>query len=513
MKTIWRSFSNEYRDLLRLMGLALLVGVTMMVILDDPGYTDAYYYYNAGERLATGDGLTDPYLWIYLRLPDELPIPSHTYWMPLASILSGASMSIFGANFTAAQLPSVLALAGLVGLTGWLGLHLGERRRYLWLSGFIVLFGGFFFPFWFTTDTFAIYGLVGAGALITMSIGRDWRWFAASGALTGLAHLSRADGVLLLLVALLLIWWQHNDQRWRKSVAVIIAYLVVMIPWFIRNINVIDQPLASGGINTAFLRGYNELFAYPVNWSATNFLDWGLNNILQSRWEALLNNLGTFIAVEGLVLVGPLALLALWKRRDNRFLTAFWLYGLALHLAMTFVFAYPGYRGGLFHSSAALMPFWAALGVLGLDDAIDKMVQWRRWTPHQAQAIFGTAILALAGFLALNALSAQLQNREAAPDYKSIADEYLPEDAVLMVNDPAAWYYHTGLTGVTLFDAPLERLPELANRYCLTHLILDENVTASFEPLNDGKPPPPFLEEITANEVRIYRIQTECPTD
>ena len=526
------------KDYLWLLGIATIVGIALIALIDEPGYTDAYYYYNAAQRLADGDGLTDPYLWNFLYTPEKLPLPSHTYWMPLSSILMVAPMFLFGSTFSVAQLPSILALIGLTLTTAWLANYLGKPRRHAWLAALLVLFGGFYLPFWGATDTFAIFGLLGTLALITMSIGRekpDWRWFAACGILSALAHLTRADGLLFIFVAIIMIWYPHHKSDTQNSIsrpklttALIIAYLAIMLPWFIRNLNVIDSPLPSGGINTAFLRGYNELFAYPVDWSASNFLDWGTSNILQSRWEALINNFGTFVAVETWVIVSPLVLWAFWKNRKHSIFFASGIYALGLHLAMTLIFAYPGYRGGLFHSASALLPFWAILGVVGLDAAIGKMVTLRNWNPNHAQLIFGSSLIVLALILGLNALGSQIASREEAPDYKNLA-MYLPDDAVLMVNDPAAWYYHTGYSGVTLPDSPLDRFPEIAGKFCLTHLIIDQNVTDSLKSLiHDSAPPPSFLEQIehlnqdtetTDDDVRIYHFRSEsipyadhCPT-
>src|SRR5690606_23479524 len=134
-----------------------------LLLIDEPSYSDAYYYYNAAERLATGEGLTDPYLWNYLHLPDELPMPSHSYWMPLSSLVAALSMKIFGVSFSAAQVPTLLALIGLVMLTGFLGHLLGNgQRRLVFLPAILVLLGGFYLPFWAATDGFALYGLIGA---------------------------------------------------------------------------------------------------------------------------------------------------------------------------------------------------------------------------------------------------------------------------------------------------------------------------------------------------------------
>lgn len=518
MKMIWRWFLNAdslRRDLLLLAGLAFVISLGLIVVIQEPGYTDAYYYYNAGERVATGEGLTDPYLWNYLNPPASLPAPSHTYWMPLASLLIAASQTILGGSFTAAQVPSMLGLIGLTVLTGWLGWYIGHTRRYLWLPALMVLFGGFFFPFWLTTDTFALFGLWGAITLITLGLGRDrhdWRLLVVTGIGAGLAHLTRADGVLLLLVALLMVGWPR--PRWHLVGVVILGYLAVMTPWFIRNWHVMGSPLPSGGVNTAFLRGYNELFDYPVEWSAANFFAWGWGNILNSRWEAIVSNGATWAVVENWVLLGPLALWAWWQRRRNPLWAGFGLYALGLHLAMTLVFAFPGYRGGLFHSSAALLPFWAVLSVLGLDVGIARMARWRRWDEPQAKLVFGGAVVLLAVFLSINGLLIQTKNRASGPDYAALR-AYLPDDAVLMVNDPAGWYYHTGLSGVTLTDAPLSRVPEIARRYHVTHLVLDVNVTDSFTPVFKGESTPTYLELVVhidegttdpQDDVRIYRF-------
>ena len=41
------------------------------------------------------------------------------------------------------------------------------------------------------------------------------------------------------------------------------AYLLVMLPWFARNLAVIGTPLPVGGTATIWLRGYNEIVSYP----------------------------------------------------------------------------------------------------------------------------------------------------------------------------------------------------------------------------------------------------------
>jgi 4-amino-4-deoxy-L-arabinose transferase-like glycosyltransferase len=495
--------------------LAVVWGTLLAILIRQPGYTDAYYYFNAGQRFVKGDGLTDPYLWIYLNAPDHLPGPSHTFWMPLESLAAAASMAVLGAKFGAAQVPSVLWFTGLVTLAFWLGARLGGSRRHAWIAGLLVLFSGFFTPFWTTTDTFALFGLVGASALAAMGRGReggDWRWYAASGTLGGLAHLARADGVLFVLVMLMVAFWPRPDFDWRRAgrnaIAGFIAYLLVMSPWFARNLAEIGTPLPTGGASAMWLRSYDELVNYPPGVSASAFFDWGISPILQSRWTALVNNLGTFIAVETWVILGPFVLIGLWNRRRDPLLLGASLYALGLHAVMTLAFPFPGYRGGLFHSSSSLLPFWACAGLIGLDDAVAWAARRRRWHRRQAQTVFSGALVVLALVLSVGVLVSRVPGwNDNATFYRTLAGE-LPEDAVLMVNDPPALYYQTGLWGVPVPNADPGVVPEIAARYGVTHLALDANRTIPFAALFLGAEERPFL-----RLYKLYDAGTADPSD
>jgi hypothetical protein len=495
--------------------LALVLAAGYAALISQPGYTDAYYYYNGGVRLAEGDGLTDPYLWMYLNAPDKLPGPSHTYWMPLESLLVAASTTVFGVGFGAAQVASTLCFAGLVTLAAWVGWRIGGTQRHMVIGALLVLFSGYFTPYWTGTDTFALYGLVGAGALAAVGQGRgsgSWRWFALAGALSALGHLTRADGLLLLLVTLLVAMWPSASispaQRGRNAAIALGAYAIVMLPWFVRNLSVIDSPLPVGGMQTVWLRGYEDLVNYPPGVTFSDFLHWGIWNIFQSRWVAFQNNVGTFVAVETWIVLGPFALLGLWTRRHHPMVPGVALYALGLHLAMTFVFAYPGYRGGLFHSSAALLPFWAAFGLAGLDDAIAWMAVHRGWKKRQAQRVFSTALVVLAVALSLGLLFGRRSGWNTADELYATIGSDLPPDAVVMINDPPSLYYHTGLSGVVLPNSDPDVVPEIAARYGVTHLVLDINRTQPFAALFEGQDRRSFLREI-----RVYDRGTADPDD
>jgi hypothetical protein len=510
-----KPLSTSYRrDGLIFALLALLVGGVMAALVRHPGYTDAYYYFNAGQRLVQGKGLTDAALWTYVGAPAGLPVPSHLYWMPLASLVAAAGMWVGGPTFDGAQLLLVPFYIGLA-LTGFaLGAMLGQSRRAAWLSGLLVLFSGYFMPFWTTTDTFAIYGLVGALALLTMGLGRrsgNWRWFALSGVMGGLAHLARADGLLLVGVLIVVALWPGVCTLRRGITAAAVGalcYGLVMTPWFLRNLSLTGSALPVGGMQTAWMRDYNEIVNYPPGITFQHFTSWGLDNILASRWEALTSNFKTFIGVEGMLILSPLMLPGLWRRRHDPLLSGFWLYVLGLHAVMTLVFAFPGYRGGLFHSASALVPFWMALAVLGLDDALAWAAPRRRWRLSEARFFFGAALIVFAVLFSLVIFNGQVSGwNNAGAIFQQIAAR-LPQDSVVMINDPSAMYYFTGITGVVVPNAPPEVIPELARRYGVNTIILDQNRTAPMDELYQGRNVPSFLTEIYADSnLRIFRVK------
>ena len=508
------------RDVLRLAGIACVGAVLLVLAIQQPGYTDAYYYFNAAQRLATGRGLTDAALWTYIAAPSGLPVPSHLYWMPLAALVQAASMALFGATFRAAQLPMALCYIGLVLLAYGIGLRLGRTRRAALLAALLTMFSGFYIGYWTTTDTFSLYGLVGAGALVCTALAKErnnLRWYAAAGALCALAHLTRADGVLLLAVLLLIALWSRPQSKphLRGAGIALVAYLLVMSPWFIRNVNAVGTALPVGGFQTAYMRAYDEIANYPPGVSFADFADWGVGNILRSRWDALAGESGTlwtWIAVEGMIVVLPLALVAAWKRRRDAFLAPFALYAVGLHLLMTFIFALPGPRGGLFHSAAALVPFWMALGAVGLDDAVTWAAKRRRWPRKQALNVFSVALVIIAAGLSGVLLLASMARNNAGVFYREIGAR-LPADAVVMVNDPPAFAYLTGRSAVVLPNARPDVIPELVRRYGVTHIIVDWNRTTPMDPLYSPSYVSPTIRLIETERdtkdrpIYIYEVQ------
>jgi hypothetical protein len=524
--------NQRTRDLLLLYGLALLVNGLVAVLVDSPGYVDAYYYFNGGHLLVEGHGLNDPYIWNYVYAPASLPAPAFTYWQPLPSLLAGLGIILFGRGeaFGAAQAVYVAAGSAVPLLSYIVASQIGERRH-AWLAGLLTIFSGFYAIYWSLPESFTPFALSAGGALALAGCGRAskrwWVW-ALAGVCAGLAHLSRADGVLVLAVVVLAGLLPSDRKhpvplRWEVLLA-LPAYLAVMSPWFVRNLLTFGSLQAPGGLATLWLTEYNDLFNYPSNLTASRYFSAGWGAILDGKWQALVGNAATFVAVQNLIFLTPFTLVGLWRRwRDDRFLPAV-IYGAALFAAMTFAFSWPGVRGGWLHSGAALMPFLLPAGSLGLDDVIGwASERLRGWEADRAWRGFSRMTLLFAGlltaFLILNRVVglpdlSTVDWNEGDAVYDAIGARLdalgVPAEALVMSNNPPGFYTHTGRGGIPLPNGDEATLLCAADDYGAVFLIVDQNVPAGLQSLYDNGPASERLRLIEVFEGysgRVYLYQ------
>jgi hypothetical protein len=514
--------------------LLMLVGAWLLVygLNQQPGYTDAFYHYNAAERLVTGQGLVEPYLWTYTAAPQELPAPSHLYWQPGTSFVAAAGMWLFGVSYDAAQVGFWLSLWGASLLAYVIGRHVGNGRT-AWLAGVLTLIAGFFTDMWGQIDTFAPYALVGGLALWSIGRGmtagkRHLWWWVLAGVMAACGHLLRNDGLLLLLVGWAVLFWPldwlrgaSSDEanhtlpalRERALYALVFSgvYLLLMAPWFARNIAVSGAALPAGGTASIWFTEYNDLFNYPPGSGVSPelYLARGWDVILQEKFNALFGSGGVllnFIAIEGYIVLSPFILLAAWTRRDDVFLRGVWLFAIGIHLAMGLLFTHPGLRGGLFHAVAALVPWWAALGLIGLDEVVTWVAARRRtWNPGLARPVFLFATVLIISVMTLAISSMTLQQ---TPNMYQRLPGVIPSEARVIINDPSELYYYTDIAGVPVPNEPPEIIPQLVQDYGVSYLVLEDG---SIPAPMQFETAPPFLQpvEFAVEGVRVYAIELD----
>ena len=477
----------------------LLIPLAVAKFQPSPGYMDADYYYAGGARLAGGHGFSEMILWNYLDDPAGLPHSSHAYWMPLASIIAAAGMSLTRTiDFSSARLGFIILAAAIPPLTALLGYTITNRRAFALTAGFLAVFSSYYLPYYPTTDTFGLYMVLGIAFFLLLGLGmkrQDNRSrifiFIGLGAVAGLAHLSRADGLIWLAIsslAVLLFAGPSNKWRVLSVLAVFLGYFLVMAPWFIRNNSEFGTFLSPGGNHALWLVSYDQTFSYPAGkLTYDTWLASGWAAILANRFDALKWNLQTAWAVQGTIFLLPFIILGIWiYRRDFRIIIGVisWLVTFVL---MTVVFPFAGSRGGFFHSGAALQPLWWVLFPVGLERFIVWIEIKRIWRKGEAFKVF------LVGAITICALMSYVifHNRIiSSPGWGRESERYRLVEAFItsrpesnhetvIVGNPPGFFNVSNRPAVAIPNETIEIVVEVAKRYGAIYLILEKDGTPS----------------------------------
>jgi hypothetical protein len=521
--------------------VALAVNTAAAAFITRPGYMDAYYYFGGAKRLAQGHGFTEPYLWNYLDEPAGLPHPSHLYWMPLASIVPAIAMAVCGplcrtneALFRAAQAPAVLAASALPLVSYLVARRLardrGEPGNTAGLAAaWFTIMPGFYLAYWSLPDAFGLYGVVGSLALVFTGLAferRSARWFAAAGLMTGLGHLARADGLLLLLVAGLFAWQGSPTGRLRRCLAALAGYLAVMLPWLARNLAATGSMLAPGGTKTLWLTEYNDLFLYPADLTASGYFAAGWGDILAGKLEALSLNVQTAVAVHGLIFLAPFIVAGLWLCGRHPWIQPAIVYAAGLYFVMTLVFTFPGPRGGLLHSGPALLPFYFAVVPVAVQRAVGWIAARRSgWRVKKASRVFLAGFGVIAALLTLAVFVVRVVGTNPARPAWNQADlayeaagAWLDQagdtEGIVVVNNPPAFHYFTGHPAVVVPNGGAEALMAVARDFSARWVVLDTNVPDALRPVYAGTESVPCLRQAAAFSDAlarpVYLFRVEC---
>ncbi len=510
--------------------LALAVNLGVAAAQETPLYMDADYYYANGIQLAQGKGFSEPFLWNYLDDAAKLPHPSHAYWMPLASILSAIGMRLArDFDFASAQRGFLLLSALIPPMTASLAYRITARKDLTFFSALLALFSGYYAPVLSTTDTFSLYIFLGGSFFLVLTLRESWFKAVLLGFIAALMHLSRADGFLWLGFAALALfrssWLKRKSKKpfFLYLLLLLGAYLLLVLPWFLRNFAVFGSVFAPGGEQMLWLTSYNQIFAYPAgNLSLQTWLASGWNAILRARLWALKLNAGTLLGVQGEVILLPFVIFGAWKKRYHQVVCVGVLAWLVTFFMMTFFFPFAGARGGFFHSGAALQMLWWSLAPLGLDYLLGWMVRHRGWKP-ESRRVFQIGVVVMS-FLFTAAIlwgrvfspSARNQAQNAGVSrYRSVEETIeavdLGQNSAVIVANPPAYFLASERFALALPDGDLQNVRDIAARYGAHYLILEDGaVTDGLLPLFDApfEQDGVFLLDETEG-VKIFVIETD----
>ena len=521
--------------LLFFLGLAMAIGIASLQSL--PGYLDSDYYFAGGLQLVEGKGFTEPYLWNYLDDPAGLPHPSHTYWLPLSSILAAISMFLTGQHtYAGARVIFILMAACIPLLTARLAWDLTGRPLLVLISGLLGVFTIYNVPFLPVTDNFSPFILLG-GSIFLLAKREEWWSFLLIGLCAGLMNLARSDGLLWIGLAGLLSLWKASDSA-KKSISqltrmqylsqiafyvlrtfsfCLLGYLMVMGPWYVRNISIFGTPMAPGSSRILWLTNYNDTFAFPadkVNMQA--WLDAGWKAALDVRVWALRMNLLNAFGAQGGILLFPLILIGVWSlRRDLRVKLAITGWSILLFV-MTVIFPLAGARGGFFHAGVAFQPLWWAVAPLGLNRMTDALYRRNILTADHAGTVFQGLLVAICVLLTGIIIQLRILQQESwqmGEELYMRVEQFLVEqgasqDEIVIVRNPPGYYIVSGRPAIVMPPGGPNVLLELSAYYDATYFALEsDGVLEEYQDIYENYEANPDLEylgEVTG--ARIYAL-------
>ncbi len=471
-----------------------LFRVAVAPFLTHPGFTDAYYYFIAARNLAAGNGLVTDVIFAFSEAPGfpPLPIPSHRFWMPLATAVQAVGLAVFGTAlepFRAAQLAMTLVAIAIVPATYWLARRLDLAPALAAVVAGVAGLGGVDAAAWSSLDNFAPLAVLGTlllAALPGVAAGRA-RDAIAAGIALGLILLARADGVVYALAPVVL-----ARTRPRAVLACLALAALVAAPWYARDVAL---GIPDGQFARAVLIVRYEDFFRLAPPTLEHYLG-ALDVALTAKLAALAQNATTFVFATFIVL-GPVALLGAWRLRAQPIARAWLGLVLALYLVQSLVFTLHSTQGAYPHSLAGLLP--AALAL-----AVAEGARWLRATRG-----FGALALASGG-LALSVVAVAAWPGIFDPPLEArralVADGRVR--APVLAANAAAWRYALdGPALVTPADG-LDVARFVAQRYGARTLVLEPGHFSAYDALyarpNDA---PAWLVPVkTDGEIRVWRI-------
>lgn len=529
----------KFRSYIILFAIALLVAGATVIWQRVPGYMDSEYYYVTGMQLINGEGFSEPFLWNYLDGLYGIPHPSHTYWMPLTSILSAVGMWFAqNTHYFYGRILFVVMSAFLAPISAHLAVRYSGKQTSFWLGGFLAACPGMFIVFSSVTDSTVPVMLLGGLILLIadpktwVSDSREKKYFKVFflGLLAGSMHLARADGVIWVVG---LIFWgisviyqnrKLETNNFRVGIAylalLILGYGLIMFPWYNRNISLYGQLFPLNSNRMLMVTNYNQTFTfYPESLTINSWLQAGWPHHFEAWFSAITANLGNLLAIQGSVILLPISLIGIFSNRRRSGIILFVSLWVFIFLAMTFVFPYAGARGGYLHSASAMQILIWALVPAGLIKILNWGKRVRGWKPITAYHVFAAGLILLQvsltfWFYTTRVIGGDWKQPVWSKSY-NIASElgvdiqqlgFEPND-IGMVNNPPGYFLATNLRSAVIPGGGLEETMAASKKLNAKYIIIEKNQ----ENLIDLYQNPGSHENLTYigeyNEAQIYAFR------
>jgi hypothetical protein len=434
--------------------------------------------------------------------------------MPLASIVQLPTMWLLGPTQLASAIPFLLIGALAAPLTWLIAREIGAGNRVAMAAGVAVAIPGAAAIYMAQPDNFSLYQPLGLAAMWLAARGlRGHRGsFALAGLAVGLATLARNDGILLgATVGLAFVWdrwraWRSGGGRapkipWRYAFACLGLFVVVMAPWYLRQLAVFGSfsPSSTSG-RILLIANYEQLNSVTSDTSLGAFLGQGIGPLVTSRVLGLVSAIQIYSVLACSVVLVPFVVVGAWSRRRSVDFGPFFLYAGLLFGASALLFAVHVPYGTFLHSAVALVPFTFILGMEGVVIVVTWIARHRRgWEEGRAARMF---LIAAVGTLVLNAAAfGLLVNKSWNAERDALISAGQAIDAagartsdLVLSADPGGIEYFTGRGGVMTPDDSLDVIHRVATAYGVRWLVLQRSqIVTAMAPVLESKGRPAWI--------------------
>ena len=465
---------------------SLLLRLSLMVLVHNPGLHDQNHYYNLGRRLNSDAGFSIDYVWQFSHIPEKIVHPID-HWLPLSGIVVMLGMKLGGENIHAALLLFILA-----GTILPLLVYLAARQYDLdSTSSLIAVAFATVLPdiVWnsLRTDTTILNMVLITASLISFNHSLKHKSFLAivsSGFLGGLAYLNRNDSILILptvwgaLLAYAIFAKQSLSRQYLLGVAILIpiSFMLTISPWLIRNQKELGMLGSAETSRMFFMVDQRDHYAYDTEITLETMLaQQTITEIASKRLFELLAAFKQIILSLDIILpvLIPLGLLfLLWKRDIPTLLTIspalIWMIGILI--AYPILIPYKSQSGSFEKAYLTIVPMLIPIAVIALKYATSS----KNWQ---------IAIAFVASLLMIGNSYDLIRNETRIADnyYATISQlveilDSLPdvnEDSEIrvMTQDPYVMSYF-GYQSVMIPFASREQTLELAQKFKIDYLIM-----------------------------------------
>jgi hypothetical protein len=312
-------------------------------------------------------------------------------------------------------------------------------------------------------------------------------------------------------VGLAFVWdrwrsWRSKGGRvpnipWRYAFACLGLFVVVMAPWYLRQLAVFGSfsPSSTSG-RILLIASYEQLNSVTSDTSLGAFLGQGIGPLVTSRVLGLVSAIQIYSVLACSAVLVPFAIVAAWARRRSIDFGPFFLYAGLLFGASALLFAVHVPYGTFLHSAVALVPFTFILGMEGVVTVVTWIARHRRgWEEERAARMF---LIAAVGTVILNAAvftvvvnKAWNSERDALISAGQAIDAAGARTSDLVLSaDPGGVKYFTGRGGVMTPEDSLDVIHHVADVYGVRWLVLQRSqIVASMAPVLESKGRPTWI--------------------